>query len=498
MPLLRRLIPQHALPLLVFLIASVWQLYMQGPFSDPDTGWHIAAGEWIVTHRALPEHDPWSYTAGDAPWYNLAWAFDVLLYALYALGGLTLIYFLTVFSYSVMAMLLARDALKRGASPIVIIGFFIVIAGPLIMQSALCRPHMVSAFLFYASLRILARDRDDPSFQRMLWLPLIMVLWVNMHGGFILLAVLFAAHLTEALALDDRARIRRLVTIGIITGLAILINPYGWHIYDAVMRTLDSVMTPYIAEWRGVNFSVQWWFDMAILACVFGLRPTERAIPFSEKALVLAMLLLSLHSARHGLMLAIAATPFLCMSLTQMLYALRNGEHHHAQDRIFQSILTDKRMSRGVAAGVAALIAVMLLPTGREWIAPHADELAQGKTPVKALRYIKDHYAKKMHWFNEYSLGGPLIFYGKGHLPVFIDGRAGTAYPEPVLKEYLRVMETGVYGTRARAILRKHEADGLIIPAQHRVNVHLKNNPLWKRVYKDEAVMLYVRKLKAD
>lgn len=498
MRMLQRLVPDHALPLLIFLAAAGWQLYMQSPFIDPDTGWHIMAGKLTLAHGKPPLHDPWSYTAGDVPWYNLAWGFDVLLYGLHALGGLPLLYFLTVVAYGAMAMLLARDALRRGAGPIAVIGFFILVAGPMIMQSALCRPQIVSIFLFYFSVRIFERDRNEPSLRRLMWLPPMMVIWVNAHGGFILLGILFAVHLADALAVDDRVRIRRLLVAGIFTALAILVNPYGWHIYDALTRALDSVMTYNIMEWRGVDFSAMWWFDMAILACIFGLRPTEKNIPFSEKSLVLATFLLSLHAARHGIMFAIASTAFLTANLTQVLYALGNGGHHRAQDKLFERWLTDKRVRQAALACAIMLAVLAAVPTGRALIAPHADEFAKGKTPVKALHFIREHYPDAMRWFNEYGLGGSLIYYSKGRFPVFIDGRAGNVYSEPFLKEYLRVMETYVYGTKARAILRKYDADGLIMPTMHRVNAHLKNNPLWKRVYKDKTVTLYVRKLKTD
>ena len=496
--MLARFTPKYALPVFLFLCMAGWQLYMHAPFTDPDTGWHISAGEWIVTHHQLPAHDPWSFTAESTPWYNLSWGFDVLVYGLFALGGLSFIYFLTILAYSLMAMLLARQALERGAGPIVVIGFFILVAGPLIAQSTWCRPHIISAFLFYISIQIFARDREKPSNARLAWLPLIMVLWVNMHGGFILMAVLFAVHLVEALAVDDWVRIRRLFTVGIFTAMAILINPYGYHIYDGTMRTLDSVITNSIKEWRSVDFAVMWWYDMAILAFVFGLRPMERMATFSEKALALATLLLSLHSARLGLMLAIAATPLLAKGLTLTLYSLPNAEHHRLQDQKFQNFLGLSIVRKAAMAGMGILLFLMVAPDTRMLLAPHADQLNGGKTPLKALEYIRGHYPESMRWMNDYSLGGPIIFYSKGNFPLFIDGRAGTAYSEAFLKDYLRVMETYAFGKTARDILRKYDIDGLIIDPQSRLNTHLKVNPLWNRVYKDDAVALYVRKLKAD
>src|SRR5688572_28217466 len=58
---------------------------------DFDTWWHLAAGRWIATHQTIPATDTLSHTVRDHAWVNLQWGFDVGLYVLHRLGGVTLL-----------------------------------------------------------------------------------------------------------------------------------------------------------------------------------------------------------------------------------------------------------------------------------------------------------------------------------------------------------------------------------------------------------------------
>src|SRR5262249_30053493 len=80
-------------------------------------------------------------------------------------------------------------------------------------------------------------------------LPLIMILWVNLHGGFVM--GFFIVGLFGALALlrRDWANVRIYSLVGAGCLLAIFVNPLGWHIYDGVVSTLGNFVQAYITEW---------------------------------------------------------------------------------------------------------------------------------------------------------------------------------------------------------------------------------------------------------
>ena len=63
-------------------------LFLPPILNDGDTLWQIRAGEWILDHHAIPATDPFSFTAGDRPWFSHEWLAETLMALAYRAGGL--------------------------------------------------------------------------------------------------------------------------------------------------------------------------------------------------------------------------------------------------------------------------------------------------------------------------------------------------------------------------------------------------------------------------
>src|SRR5262249_1038857 len=124
------------------------------------------------------------------------------------------------------------------------------------------RPHEVT-LLFVG---IVVATRAHP-LARWLWAPL-MVLWCNLHGGFVfglgaigLFALVESAE--ESLA-AGRLRIDATLWIGVAAAaFAFLCNPWGWRILEYPAAYLDS-NSPFrsILEWQKPPFSLDMrWFS---------------------------------------------------------------------------------------------------------------------------------------------------------------------------------------------------------------------------------------------
>src|SRR5271170_6083240 len=70
---------QAALVFLPALAVFVACLLDPAVFADGDTSWHIAAGRWILAHRAVPPVDPFSFTFAGKPWVAHEWGAEVVL-----------------------------------------------------------------------------------------------------------------------------------------------------------------------------------------------------------------------------------------------------------------------------------------------------------------------------------------------------------------------------------------------------------------------------------
>ena len=81
------------LALVAFLITLFYCLFLfsgyQKLFRDSDAGWHIRTGESILSTRALPHTDPYSFTRSGHPWFAWEWGSDALTGAVYMAGGLS-------------------------------------------------------------------------------------------------------------------------------------------------------------------------------------------------------------------------------------------------------------------------------------------------------------------------------------------------------------------------------------------------------------------------
>ncbi len=153
------------------------------PIDDFDTWWHLAAGRWIAGHGAVPSTDTLSHTVRDHRWINLEWAYEVVIYLLHSLGGPVLLSVAAAVGFTLAVWLLLRLVQPHlGDAGGAILSLLVL----LVMQDRFTvRPEMVSFPLLVGLLSVLefARTREG----RGLWLLVpLMVIWVNVHGLFII------------------------------------------------------------------------------------------------------------------------------------------------------------------------------------------------------------------------------------------------------------------------------------------------------------------------
>ena len=80
-------------------------------------------------------------------------------------------------------------------------------------------------------------------------LPAIMVLWANLHGGFLIGLIIVGIFCGVALLRRDWVNFKIYGFVGVGCFIATLINPLGWHIYEGLASVLGHFSQAYITEW---------------------------------------------------------------------------------------------------------------------------------------------------------------------------------------------------------------------------------------------------------
>lgn len=429
-----------------------------------DLWWHLAAGRWIAERRALPATDPWGFEPG-RPWLNHEWLAD-LLYAVWVrLFGMPS---LAVWKWGVLVVafvLLFHLLLRLTGSAAA--GYAAVLLAGMTAEPFLdIRPHLYSLLGFVAVLCLtLLPKRPSRA------LPLVFLVWANLHGGFFFglmaLAVALAAWSVWSLdASDSEPRRRRIeaAAIGAACVLASLLNPYGVEVFlqplhyalgrSSYVALLNEWLPPFAPG--GIRSP---WFPAAIaaflaaaayLAFSGGLRrqPVAGWSGLLLGALTLAM---ALRSRRFIALFAIAQA----LPLALALGAAAAGR------------LRDPRWRAAVLAAALLIGAVRLAPYPLRPGAFHA--LADVDSfPRDACNFLNaNRVAGKV--LTSYTWGGFLELCTDGRLRVFIDGRADTVFDQETFRRYLQIWEQepgwreALESTGAQYVLWPRERAGSLV-----------------------------------
>ncbi|MEA2652898.1 MAG: hypothetical protein QOI37_125 [Chloroflexota bacterium] len=226
------------LPVLAALIANL---------PSVDLTYHLRAGAEILAGGGIPTVDHWTFTAAGVPWTDQQWGAQVILAAVYQLGGWTGLVVLRAILVGIIFGSLLAIGLRLGLGPRR--AAWLTLAGFVVAAVALgLRPQLLGMAVFALVLLLVSDRHANP---RRLWLiPLLVLVWANLHGSFFLgPAVLGLAWLADLHSGDPGAR--RVLLIGVVSGLAACATPFGPAVWlYAVGLSTNPAVTARITEWQ--------------------------------------------------------------------------------------------------------------------------------------------------------------------------------------------------------------------------------------------------------
>ena len=236
---------------LVVVLGAIGVMGLSRMPSAVDLTYHVKAGELMVAEHTLPRTDALAWTTAGRPWLDQNWGAQLLLYGIWRLGGFPL---LTVVNalLAVASWGLVAAACRRRTSNLRVIAWAILVGYATAAATFSVRPQMFSLLLFAAELYLLEAARAR--IRIALAIPLLMPLWANLHGAFIVGIGLLAIETLAAAWRRDRPGAVRylLVTVASVAGL--LVNPWGVRVLGyALSVPANRVVSGMISEWGPTN-----------------------------------------------------------------------------------------------------------------------------------------------------------------------------------------------------------------------------------------------------
>jgi hypothetical protein len=518
------------LSVLVFTPVSVRLL------GDAGIGWHIRTGQQIVSTHAIPRVDPFSSTMHGKPWFAWEWMYDVLVGQLERMAGLNGVVWFAALVIALVFAWTLQLLIRRGVSALLGLGL-VLLAASASMIHFLARPHVVSWLFTLVWFAILdSSERQSTAVhrfnhkRRLLWLlPLLMLVWVNVHGGFLVAFVLLGIYGPSAawewfrlregkldellLKLQARRRARTLGLVCILAALATLANPYGWSLHAHIYRYLSSrFLMDHIDEFQSPNFHgvAQRCFAALLLIALVALAARARKVRLSEGLMVLFAVYTGLYASRNipvsSLLLVLVCGPLLserwkgvtARGILNRSWPTRSAEFRStglagAAVRIpfLQRMEVIESSLRGHLWAIVAVVATACIAASggrvgsRQLMNAHFDV---NRFPAGAVDFIERSNLGQPVLVPDYW-GGYLIYRLYPSTLVVVDDRHDL-YGEEFLKSYLKMVHVA---PEWESFLRDHNVHYVLTPKESPLANMLMLTTHWKAKHSDPATLLFER-----
>jgi hypothetical protein len=510
----RFLVPSVADVIFLVLLISLSGSLATRLLGDADIGWHIRNGQQILQTHVLPRTDSFSSTMDGKPWYAWEWLYDLLIASIHQGMGLNGVVFFTALAVGVTFTGALRFTLARGGNlPLTVVLLALAIAASAI--HLLARPHVLSWLFALAWFRLLDDWESNlaPAKNRQLfWLPGLMILWVNLHGGFLtglMLIVLFlAGGAIHYLAAEERGRQlagRRLKHLSSVSGLcllATLLNPYGYKLHLHIYRYLsDRFLMNHIQEFHSPDFhgTAEQCFAVLLLITITALALTREKPRISQMLVLIFAADSGLYASRSLPVSSILLMLIIGPILSRTAAGARTSPELTARLRsvfsrceLFASRMAHMEVSLHGHFWPAVALIVGL------WICSHGGRLGSvqlmdahfdGKRfPVEATSQIEQRGIRAPIFCPD-SWGGYLIYRLFPQVKVVADDRHDL-YGSEFFQKYSKLMlvEPGW-----QELLDQQHVEWMLIPAKSPLADRLRVTAAWTVVYEDQTAALFKR-----
>lgn len=484
--------------ILFALCIGILSLMMSFGLSGCDFWWHITAGEWIIDNKTVPHVGifSWNAMSQDLKWTAHEWLSEVIYYIIYSIGGQVGIYLFCFFAGALLLYLLYRackeDVLKNIAYTILIFVF----ATALIKIYFYARPHIFSYFLLFAELKILYDFINEKTKKAIFLIPLIGILWANIHGGssnlvyviclFFIITGLFNFEFgkIEFVKLNKK-KLGTLCLVTLLSILGICINPYGIHMLTYPYSNMsDKLMLDLIMEWASPDakdLGILIFFFLPFALGLISFLATKKKIKAIDLLIFAFFSYMFFRSSRFIVLLVIS------MAFYSFQYIPEFGTLNEIKTK------AEKIMSGFLLAVMSAIIIYGFINCNTTY---KKGTLIDHELATEFVELIKEESPNRP--YTDYNYGGDLIFYG---VDVFVDGRADVYTGIPLADYYNLSVLTRHESTKKKYneygfiedIIEKYDFDAFLVDKSRPLCQYLYSRPEKYELLKDDKNTAYFR-----
>jgi len=457
---------------------------------DPDFWWHLRIGRWMVENGRLPAADIFTFTAVGHVWTDHEYLTEILMWAVYSTAGLVVL----CIAFGLITWLgfwLIYSQVRR--QPFVIVGLGLTLAA--IAGSPIWGPRaqMITFALSCLELYWLKGYLEGRS-RALTFFPLVMVLWANLHGGWVIAFVWLGAALVSEVSLwfwdrtnlAHRMHVRFLLIVTTASVIAVAATPHFLSLYPYPFQTEGSVaQQQLIVEWFSPNFHLTYLrpFEAMVMLVIVGFALRRPSL--HELLLAIIALTLALQSARNIALFVAAVTPVLINSYSAAWQEL-------AQARKWSFSLPPRPLFAAITAIALVVVAGATALRIADGISPSTQQKINADTyPIGAADWLAAHPEVGTRMYNQYGWGGYLAyrFYPDKNRRVFIFGEAALM-GDQLLNQYQDVQ---TLRPDWKKVLDGYQVDYIVYNRGEALSNVLATQPGWKLVYEDSVAVIYVR-----
>lgn len=461
------------------VVLTIFLLSFKLP-TDTDLGWHLRYGKRIFETGEVFRKNEIGFFLPDYQWahsYSLHQIISFVLSKYFGFGSLA---FLGAGIIASIAIFIFLSFPKKTFWAIFGIALTFFLSLPATGMGY--RSQMLSILGFTTLLYILSKPL---TWKNLAIIPFIFLVWINVHGGFMLGFALLTFCFLEKVIQKNNSCAIRLAIISCFSFLISLINPFGFKLYLESYRHIWYPLNKLIAEWTPPNRI----FILVILSIgsyvLVKLLTTKNLASLFRKNKMISLSLgwiffgyLSLKARRH--------LPFFALSSAYLLPLL--SQKKRVKNKLINLIGNSLIV-------FTCLMVIFWQSTHLPNLSNYWQQMAQKNSwpiPQKAIDHLKGKEGLCPNMFNTYEWGGYLAW----HLPktkTFVDGRM-PAWPTPERKSpytiYLEIIQARK-GFDQR--LFDYGANCLFISKGTFLDLELKKNPdhPWEIIYQDDRASIY-------